>query len=181
MINNEKHLIEKSMSSVKKFDGNILKVYVDEVKLPNGDLSTREVVIHPGAVAVVPMMDNGDIIFVRQFRYPIGKVLYEIPAGKLDKNEEFYDCALRELSEETGYIAENMSLLISLLTAPGFSNEVIHIYLAKNLKAGKAHPDEDEFLEVVVLSQNEIKEKIRNKEIVDAKTLVGIFLAGIKL
>lgn len=181
MIYNDQHLREKFLTSSKKFDGNILKVYVDEVELPNGKISTRELVKHPVAVAVVPVLDNGDIIFVRQYRYPVGKVLYEIPAGKLDQNEELYDCALRELSEETGYITESMTLLTSLLTAPGFSNEVIHVYLAKNLKAGKAHPDNDEFLEVVILSQNEIKEKIQNKEIVDAKTLVGLFLAGIKL
>lgn len=172
------HLIEKFISAEKIYDGKILKVHRDTVMLPNKREATREVVDHPGAVAVVPVLDDGRIVLVKQFRYPIGKVTLEIPAGKLDNNEDPADCVVRELREETGYVANQMSKLTSIYTAPGFSNEVIHIYIARGLVMDQVCPDEDEFVDVEIYTPEDIKTMIKNGRITDAKTLVGLLMVG---
>ncbi|NLP41147.1 MAG: NUDIX hydrolase [Veillonellaceae bacterium] len=172
------HLTEKFISAEKIYDGKILKVHRDTVMLPNNREATREVVDHPGAVAVVPILDDGRIVLVKQFRYPIGKVTLEIPAGKLDNNEDPEECVARELREETGYVAKQMIKLTSIYTAPGFTNEIIHLYIARDLVKKEVCPDEDEFVDVEIYTPSDINTMINNSTITDAKTLIGLLLAG---
>lgn len=169
-------LDEQYVSSKVGFEGRLLKVNVDTVILPNGEKTTREFIRHPGAVGILPILDDGSMIFVKQFRYPLDTVLYEIPAGKLDLGEDPDLCAARELSEETGYSASCWQKLTSIATTPGFTDEVIHLYAATGLTKFAQHTDEDEFIEVVVLSQEEVKQMVLNEDIFDAKTLNALYL-----
>ncbi|MCI6098462.1 MAG: NUDIX hydrolase [Selenomonadaceae bacterium] len=170
-------LIEEKVSSEDVFDGNLLHVKKDTVRLPNGNIAYREWIKHPGASAVVPVTPEGRLIFVRQYRYPIQQVTLEIPAGKLDaEGEDPMDCARRELSEETGYQAEKYTFLTKLATTVGFSNEFIYIYAAEGLTAGRQHPDEDEFINVCTLTMDEAMAKIRSGEICDAKSVTAVLL-----
>ena len=164
---------EIALKSDVIFKGKILKVKVDKVKLPNGKESTREVVEHPGAVVVVPMIGD-KVIMVEQYRYPIGRTLLELPAGKLDPGETPEECARRELEEETGYRAGRITYLGKIYTSPGFSSEIVHIFLAEDLKEGANKTDEDEFLDVVKKDfKNVVKECLEGK-IEDAKTVVAV-------
>lgn len=172
-------LVEKFIKSEVVFEGNLLTVRRDTVELPNGKHATRELIQHPGAVAVVPIRNDGKILLVRQFRYPVDQLTLEIPAGKLDPGEEPEACAKRELEEETGYKAKKLRLLSSILTTPGFTNEVIHLYLAEDLVLAEQCPDEDEFIDVEVFTKEEIKKMIENGTICDAKSLLGLLLAGL--
>ena len=170
-------LIEEKVSSEDVFDGNLLHVKKDTVRLPNGNIAYREWIKHPGASAVLPVTPEGRLIFVRQYRYPIQQVTLEIPAGKLDaEGEDPLDCARRELSEETGYQAEKYTFLTKLATTVGFSNEFIYIYAAEGLTAGRQHPDEDEFINVCTLTMDEAMAKIRSGEICDAKSVTAVLL-----
>ena len=170
---NEK--IEKTLKTTEIFHGRILNLRVDEVQLQNGHTSTREIVEHPGAVAILPLLENGDVLLVKQYRKPIEEFLLEVPAGKLEPNEEPLECAKRELEEETGYRAKKWKYLGYIYTTPGFSNEKIHLYLAKDLEQTFQNTDEDEFIEVIRLSEKEALDLIREGEIVDSKTIC-IFL-----
>ncbi len=172
-------LHEKPVSSERLFDGKVINLRRDTVILPNGRNSTREVVEHPGAVAVVPITKDGNIILVRQFRHPIQQILLEVPAGKLDPGESAESCALRELAEETGFTANKLHKLTSMYTTPGFSNEVIHIYLAEDLVESDKQPDEDEFIHTEIHTPEQIKQMINSGELCDAKSLVALCLAGI--
>lgn len=172
-------LVEKFIKSEVAFEGNLLTVRRDTVELPNGKHATRELIQHPGAVAVVPIRNDGKILLVRQFRYPVDQLTLEIPAGKLDPGEEPEACAKRELEEETGYKAKKLRLLSSILTTPGFTNEVIHLYLAEDLVLAEQCPDEDEFIDVEVFTKEEIKKMVENGTICDAKSLLGLLLAGL--
>lgn len=170
-------LIEERISSEDIFDGVLLHVKRDYVKLPNGNTSVREWIKHQGASAVVPVLPNGNIIMVRQYRYPIGKVTLEIPAGKLDTpDEDPLLCAKRELSEETGYSAKSYKLLHKLATTVGFSNEWIYIYMAHDLVKGEQHPDEDEFINLVEMPLEEALHLIEQGEIFDAKSVTAILM-----
>ncbi len=170
-------LIEKKVSSEDVFDGCLLHVKKDTVKLPNGNIAYREWIKHPGASAVLPVTPEGRLIFVRQYRYPIQQVTLEIPAGKLDaEGEDPLACAKRELSEETGYQAEKYTFLTKLATTVGFSNEFIYIYAAEGLTAGRQHPDEDEFINVCTLTMDEAMAKVRSGEICDAKSVTAVLL-----
>jgi ADP-ribose pyrophosphatase len=171
-------LTETKIESQRIFSGKILNVRLDRVLLPNGHESTREVVDHPGAVAIVPVTDDGRVILVRQYRYPVEEILLEIPAGKLDRDENPEDCARRELEEETGFIAGRLEKLTSFYTAPGFSNEKIHLYLARELVQVVQKLDGDEFIDVEFYSAAELKELVAANAVKDAKTLLGLFLAG---
>lgn len=173
------HLAEKFIESKQVFDGNLLKVYCDQVTLPNGKQASRELIRHPGAVAVVPITPEGKIVLVRQYRYPIGAAMLEVPAGKLDKGEAPEDCARRELEEETGYVAHNLRLLTSMYTTPGFTDEIIHLYIADELTLATQRPDEDEFLDVEIYTKAEVKKMIHDGSINDGKTMLALLLAGI--
>lgn len=169
---------EKTIKSEKIFDGKIIKVKVDTVELPNGSTSTREIVEHPGAICVIPITETKEVIMVRQFRKPIEAVCLEVPAGKLDEGEDPYQCCIRELEEETGYKAKNVQSLGSIYTTPGFSNEILHIYLATELYEGKLQPDEDEFVETETIPLEKLVDMVMNGEIKDAKSIVAILKAS---
>lgn len=175
MNNKYEHLYEKTISSQSIYEGRIIKVKVDDVLLPNGHTAKREIVYHQGAVAVMPLTDDGKLIAVRQFRKPLERTIVEIPAGKLEPGEEPLACAVRELEEETGYTAQNMELLSSFYTSPGFADELLHVYVATGLAKGESRPDEDEFVDVLELTLDEAKELHKNGEIRDAKTVVALF------
>jgi len=172
-------LEEEAIQVHRVYSGKIINLRRDAVRLPNGREATREVVEHPGAVAIVPVTNNGEIILVRQFRYPVGQVLLEIPAGKLDPGETPEDCAARELIEETGFRAGRLQKMVSVFTGPGFTNEVIHIFLAQDLKEVGQALDSDEMLDVEFYSPPEISRLISANVIKDAKTIVGLSLSGL--
>ena len=173
----DEDLIEKRLAGESVFDGKLLHVRRDTVLLPNGHETKREWVKHPGASAVLPVLDDGSVILVRQYRYPVGRVTLEIPAGKLDvPGEDPLECAKRELKEETGYAAERYEKLFSLATTVGFSDEWIHIYLAEGLTAGADCPDEDEFIHTVRMPLAEALEKVSDNTIVDGKTVTALLL-----
>lgn len=175
--NADKTLIEKKISGENIFDGVLLHVRRDEVELPNGNKSVREWIEHPGASAVIPLLPDNQIILVRQFRYPVGQVTLEVPAGKLDKiGEDPIECAKRELSEETGYTAGKYWKLTTIATTVGFSNEYIHLYAATDLTPGKIHPDSDEFINVVKLPLTAALQMIESGKIIDAKSIISILL-----
>ena len=172
----ENGLDEKFLSNKKVFDGRLLHVEVDTVLLPNGTQSIREFIRHPGAVAIVPVLDDGSIVLVKQCRYPMDTVMWEIPAGKLDHGIEAPDvCAVRELSEETGYTARQWEKLITIATTPAFTDEVIHLYKASGLTRHSQHTDNDEFIGVQSFTAEEIKRMIKAGELFDAKTLCALY------
>lgn len=165
-------LNEIQVATSTVFKGNIVTVLLDEVQLPNGKLAPREVVRHPGGVAILALDHDNRVTLVRQYRYPIGAVLLELPAGKLDQNgEDPAAAAARELSEETGLFAEKMTYLGYILASPGFCDEALHMYLAQNLTQADSHPDEDEFLNVSTMSFDALVALIMSGEITDAKTV----------
>jgi ADP-ribose pyrophosphatase len=172
---NDTHLIESPLASELIYDGKIVHLYKDTVTLPNGQPAIREVIRHVGAVCVVPLTAEGEVICVRQFRYPHAKVLLEIPAGKLDsKAEDHVEAALRELQEETGARCEKLTSLGQLLSTPAFVDEVIDMYLAEGLTFGDTSPDEDEFLDVVRIPLSDMVDRILQGEITDAKTQAAV-------
>lgn len=168
-------------SNEEVFSGRLLKVQRDHVTLPNGNDTTREYIHHPGAVAIVPVLSDGRVVLVKQCRYPLGTLLWEIPAGKLDHGEaeDPDECARRELSEETGYEAQNWQHLVSIATTPGFSDEIIHLYKAWDLVKYAQHTDEDEFIGVKAFTAEQIKTMVACGELYDAKTLCALYAAKI--
>ncbi len=175
-------LKENKISSKEIFEGKVMRVTVDKVELPNGAEAVRELVHHRGAVCVLPLTDEGDVICVRQFRYAHGEVLLEIPAGKLEEGEDDHRAAvLRELSEETGARCNELIYLGKLYPSPAIFTEVIHMYLAKGLTFGETHPDEDEFLEVTRVPLETLKEMVMRGEIYDAKTQVCVLRAYLEM
>ena len=168
------HLEEKTIASEQRFDGRIVKLYVDKAELENGEIVTREVIKHPGGVCVLPLTEDNEILFVRQFRYPHGSVLMEIPAGKLEYGESHHECGLRELKEETGCTCDSYTYLGSLYPTPAYDSEVIHMYLARGLHSGEQRLDEGEFLEIEKIPLEKAVEMIMNNEIQDAKTQIAI-------
>jgi len=164
---------EEKIDSRRVFEGKMINVRVDRVRLPDGKESTREVVDHPGAVVIVPVLGE-KILFVEQYRYPIEQVLLELPAGKLDPGESPEECAKRELEEETGYKAKKLSYLGKIFTTPGFTTEVIHIFAAEDLEKTTQNTDPDEFIEVKELHIEEVLSLLRNAEIEDSKTICAL-------
>ena len=159
--------------------GKVFNTKVDQIEYNSGNKAVREVAEHPGGAVVVPVTSNGKIIMVTQYRFPVDKILLELPAGKLGKGENPLHCASRELEEETGYKSENVKEIGSIYTTPGYSSEKLWIYLAKDLKQGNHNREEGEYgMEVLELSMKEIEAKIVEGEIVDGKTICGIFLAA---
>lgn len=170
-------LTEHCISSEVIASGGMLTVKRDEVRLPNGNTSRREYVMHPGAVVVVPILANGNVILEKQFRYALGQVFIELPAGKIDAGEDILVTGQRELLEETGYSATDWVKLGHQHPCIGYSNEVIYIYLARDLVAGAHKRDEDETLEIFEASFADCLGMVQNGEITDGKTIVAIFLA----
>ena len=171
---NDEMLIEKKVSSENVFDGVLLHVYKDAIELPNGNSATREYIKHQGAVCVVPVTDNMEVVAVKQYRYPIGRVTIEIPAGKLDKGEDILDAAKRELSEETGVECADIEYMGGLYPSVAYTDEIIHMYVAKNLAYGEAHTDDDEFLNVVKIPLGEFVDMIMDGKIQDSKTMAAV-------
>ena len=165
---------EKTVSSEKVFEGRIIKVKVDRVEMPDGSVATRELVEHPGGVGIVAITDKDEIILVEQYRKPLDKVIYEIPAGKLDPGEHHRTCGIRELGEETGLSAKVFDYMGFIYPSPGFTDEVTHVYLAKELTQGETHPDDDEFLDVKKVPFNTALKMVMDGEINDAKSVFGI-------
>ncbi len=168
---------EKRIDGEEKYRGVIVRVRLDRARLVNGAVVRREVVEHPGGVAILPIDENGICTMVRQFRYPFGRMMLEVPAGKLEYGEDHRECAVRELSEETGYTAEELIYLGGVCTSPGFSTEVLHLYLARGLHPGKNHPDENEFLNVEKYRLSELSRMVMAGEIQDAKTEIAVLKA----
>lgn len=166
---------EETIGSTPIFDGHVIKVKVDDVRLPNGKTAKREIVNHQGAVAVLPLTADGKMITVRQFRKALERSIIEIPAGKLERGEDPLECAKRELEEETGYKANHYEHISSFYTSPGFADEILHLYLATDLVPGDAKPDEDEFVETIELTIEEAHAKHAAGEIRDAKTVLALF------
>lgn len=171
-------IIEKTVSSERVYDGLILHIDHITNRLPNGKLAAREIARHVGASAVVPVDGEGNVWLVKQFRAPIDQVLLEVPAGKLDyKGEDRLEAAKRELKEETGLTARSWTHLSDIVTTPGFTDELISLYMARDLERGESHPDEDEFLNVVKVPLAELVAMIARGEVTDAKTICAVLLA----
>jgi len=165
------NLKETTVESHLGYEGNIIRVLEDKALLPSGAVATREVVLHPGGVAVLALDAQEQVYLVRQYRYPVGRELVELPAGKLDPGEEPSLAAARELREETGLEAEELVYLGHILASPGFCNERLHMYFARGLVCRERHPDEDEFLDVVTLPFDDLIRQIMAGEMEDAKTV----------
>ncbi|MFC4767238.1 NUDIX domain-containing protein [Effusibacillus consociatus] len=171
----DKHLQEPTVSTKKIFEGKIISLQIDTVTLPNGKQATREIVRHPGAVAILAITNENRVILVRQFRKACGRSLVEIPAGKLEPGEDPAECAKRELLEETGYRAENWRHLHSMFTSPGFADELIHLYVATGLTMGEQQLDADEFLDLMKADRAEVERLLATDEIADAKTITALY------
>ncbi len=167
-------LFEKTIKIDSVFKGKIIDLEVQEVELPDGQKGKREIVHHPGAVAVICVTDSEKMVLVKQYRKALEKAIAEIPAGKLEKGEDPRLCAQRELEEETGIKAAYMKEVASFYTSPGFADELVHVYEAENLSAGEVHTDEDEFVERMDVTLDEAKYMIKTGEIHDAKTMYAV-------
>ncbi len=165
---------EKTLWSKQIFEGKVIRVCHDEVLLENGEKAKREVVYHNGGVCILPLTDSGEILFVKQFRYPYKQEVLELPAGKLEKGEEPFESAKRELLEETGTVAQKYTPLGILYPSPGYCGEIIHMFLAENLIFGEQHLDSDEFLDIVKIPMNEAVEMVMEGKIPDAKTQTAL-------
>lgn len=175
-MSHDSHLIESEISSEAVFDGVLLHVRKDEVRLPNGKTSIREYVVHPGAVVVLAELDNGKLLFERQFRYPLRRVFLELPAGKIDPGEAILDTARRELLEETGYVADTWEYLGVMHPCIGYSDERIEIFRASGLRnVGGQALDHNEFLEIVELSPASARQAVWDGRITDAKTITALY------
>ncbi len=174
-------LTEKRLSRKEIFQGHIVNVHIDTVELPNGAEATREVVDHPGGVAVLALHEDQTVSLVRQFRYPFQAVVAELPAGKLEYGEDHRAAALRELEEEVGAKAGKLTYLGCLYASPGFCTEVLHMYLAQDLELGACHPDEDEFLETERVPFSTLVEQVMRGELKDAKTVALVLKAKVYL
>ena len=170
----EDQLVEKTISSETLFNGRVFDVQVKQVELYDGSAARREIVVHNGGATIVALDEDMNIYLVRQFRSPFEKILYETPAGKLEKNEDPKVCAIRELKEETGMSADKVEDLGFMYATPGYCAEIIHMYLATGLHRGEGNPDDGEFLQVIRIPLKQAVEMIERNEISDAKTSVAI-------
>lgn len=174
------NLVETQIKREEIFDGKVLHVVKDTVRLPNGEEATREMCLHVGAVAVLPLLPDGRVIMEKQYRYPHGRVFLEIPAGKLNsKDENPYFAAVRELREETGATARNMTFIGGLDTTPALIDEKIRMYIAEGIEIGERSLDDDEFLDVVIMPLKELYEMVLRGEIQDAKTQVAVLKCAV--
>ncbi len=165
---------EETIKSDRIFEGNIISLRVDTVKLPNGNISTREIIEHPGGVGIIPITADREVIMVKQFRKAVEGISLEIPAGKLEYGEDPYECGARELEEETGYIANKIQLLGKFYSTPGFTNEMLHVYMATELIKGNFKPDTDELIEPLIIPLDKLVRMVMDGKINDAKTIIAI-------
>jgi ADP-ribose pyrophosphatase len=172
-VSDDKHLREEKVGSQEILKGRFLHAFRDTVRLPDGSETTREYVIHPGAVMMIPILDDGRLVLERQFRYPMGRVMVEFPAGKLDAGEDVFTCAKRELLEETGYTAREWARAGVLHPVISYSTEFIEVWFARGLTLTESQLDDGEFLEVFAATPEEVIEWCRDGTITDAKTLTG--------
>lgn len=174
---------EKTIHSTEIFKGKVVSLKVDDVLLPNGKQSKREMIHHPGAVAIIPITNEGKIVLVEQYRKALERSIIEIPAGKLEPGEDPAVCARRELEEETGYGARELTYIQSFATSPGFANEIIHLYVAKDLYKieEKRELDEDEFVSIIEVTLEEAEEMVKNQQIYDAKTAFSVLWAKLNV
>lgn len=172
----DEHLVEKTVQTERVYKGKFVELYLDQVILPNGNTASREYLEHPGSVAVIPMLDDNRIIFVKQYRYPVKEVLLEIPAGKMDPGETPEISAVRELAEETGFRSKELTHLVSFWSSPGFCNEKLHLYLARGLEPYSLAKDEDEFVEIVHLTKTEIEDFLNSSQLIDGKTALALHI-----
>jgi ADP-ribose pyrophosphatase len=168
------HLREVTVQANRVWSGRLLDVRCDHVRLPDGSESTREYIVHPGAVVVVPLLDDGRLVLERQWRHPLARVMLEFPAGKLDAGESPLACGIRELAEETGYHAAQWARAGILHNAVGYSNEGIEVWFARGLTPGAARPEAGEFLETVPMAAETLDDLVRSGEVTDAKTIVAL-------
>lgn len=174
----DNRLTETKVSSKRVYDGEVLHIDEDIITIPNGKLASREIVRHIGAVCIIPVTDEGNVIMERQFRYPVNRVILEIPAGKLDsKSEDHLEAAKRELREETGITADTWVDIGDYLPAPAYSDELITMYMAKGLHKGSQDLDEDEFLDVIEVPLKELFDDVMAGKIKDGKTQIAILKA----
>lgn len=167
-------LLEQGIAGTQVYQGHFLDVRRDLVRLPDGATAAREYIVHPGAVMIVPLLDDGRLVVERQYRYPLGRVMLEFPAGKIDRHEPPYSCAVRELAEETGYRAAEWARAGILHNAIAYSNEGIEVWFARGLTRGEQSLDAGEFVEVAISSAEELDALAGRGEITDAKTLIGL-------
>lgn len=167
---------ETTVSSDLIYTGKTIQLRVDTVEVPNKGYQKREIIEHKGAVAIVAITDDNKVVLVKQYRKAIEKEIYELPAGKIEIGETPLECAIRELKEETGYSVDSLKLIHKYYTTPGFSNQLVFIYLAKNLIPGESQLEEDEFLEVYEIDREEAYNMVINNEICDSKTAIGLLL-----
>ena len=167
-------LKESTISTKVVYKGGFLDVRQEEVLLPNGETGTREWINHPGAVVIIPIIPDGEIALIRQFRYAAGSEFIELPAGKLDSGEDPEECALRELEEEIGYRANKIKFLANIHPAIGFTNEIMGVFLAENLEKTEHNRDKDEFLEIVPTTLTEALNLVCENKITDVKSIIGL-------
>lgn len=179
MKNADAGLIETFVGKKTVWRGRAINFRVDTIRLPNGKLATREFMDHPGAVGVVPFLDKDTVVMVRQYRYPVGEVTLEIPAGKIDKGEALLTCVKRELREETGYAARKIVRLVQYWPTPAFANEILHLYVAEGLEPGKMNTDDDEFLRCVTVPFQKALKMALSGEIKDSKTIIGLLACAV--
>lgn len=169
------HLKETRIDGETAYNGHFLKVERDRIRLPDGSVTHREFIRHPGAVVILPLLDDGRVLLERQFRYPNDRVFIEFPAGKIDPGEDHLACAKRELEEETGYTASDWTFVCTIHNAIAYSDEHLELFLARGLVAGEAKLDEGEFLETFTVTVPELLDLVRRGEITDVKTIIGSF------
>ncbi|WNF38948.1 NUDIX hydrolase [Bacillaceae bacterium IKA-2] len=165
---------EKTLSTTAIFSGRVIDLVVKDVELPDGKTSKREIINHPGAVAVIAITEDKKILLVNQFRKALEKTIVEIPAGKLEEDEDPLECAKRELEEETGYKSSELEFIISFYTSPGFADEIIYLYFTDKIELGEINCDEDEFIDVIEATLPEAEKLIEDQIIHDAKTIFAI-------
>ena len=171
----DQHLTETKVDGETVFSGGFLQVQRDRVSLPDGKITDREYILHPGAVVILPLLDDGSVLMERQFRYPLNQVFIEFPAGKIDAGEDYLDCAKRELLEETGYTATDWQFVSTIHNAIAYSDEHLELYVARGLVAGERQLDDGEFLETFTATVPQLLDWVRDGTITDVKTVIGIF------
>jgi len=173
----DKDFVETMGVSRRVYDGRLLQVYRDEVRLPNGRLSAREYIRHPGAAVVIPYLNDGNILMIRQYRYPVGEIMLELPAGKIDPGESPADTVRREMTEETGFLPQQITEIGLIHTCVGYSSEKLFLFWAAGLEPHAGQADEDETVEVIPTHIGAAMDLVRQGQITDAKTIIGLFWA----